>query len=155
MCRRLPCVLLAVVFLLTACSNIPRIGVYKLEVNQGNYVTQEMVERLKPDLSKSQVRLILGTPLVTDAFHSDRWEYVYHHEVNGKRVEQRRFTVFFADDKLARWEGDKAPPAPSYRSSTADAGASLSDASGTEARKERAKADEKGFFGRIWEKLGF
>ena len=145
MYRPLRWLLLALVVALAGCSYVQRLGVYKLEINQGNYVTKDMVERLRPDMTKSQVRLILGTPLVIDVFHADRWDYVYHHEVGGKAVENRRFAVFFTNDKLAKWEGDDAPAAPVYRASTAEEAA----------KKEPAKSEEKGFFGRLWEKIGF
>ena len=85
-------------------------GVYKLDINQGNYLTQDMVEKLKVGQSKQQVRLILGTPLVTSAFRDNRWDYVYEFNRQGKTLEHRQFVVYFVDDKLARWEGDEAPP---------------------------------------------
>lgn len=140
--RRLRWFFCAAVFALTACSHLPHVGVYKLEINQGNYVTQDMVERLKPDMTRGQVKLVLGTPLVTDAFHADRWDYVYYHGVDGRLVEKRNFAVYFANDKLAKWEGDQAPPAPSYRPSEPGEG------------KTKAE-EEKGFFGKLRDKLGF
>jgi len=65
-----------------------------------------MVSRLKPGMSKSQVRFALGTPLLTDAFHADRWDYVYLLQKGGKVREKRTVTVVFVDDKLQRLEGD-------------------------------------------------
>ena len=101
--------------LLAGCSSVPRIpGVtpYKIDIQQGNYVTQEMVSQLKPGMTKDQVRNVLGTPLLTDIFHADRWDYVYWFEgADGKR-DQRRITVYFADEKLARVTGDVVPAAP-------------------------------------------
>jgi outer membrane protein assembly factor BamE len=137
---RLRRLLLAVLFALSACSYIPRVGVYKLEVNQGNYVTEDMVEKLRPGMTKSQARLVLGTPLVIDVFHADRWDYVYHHEAEGKTNDQRRFSVYFQDDKLASWEGDKAPPSVTYKAS----------ASGT----APTAPDDKGFFRNLLDKIG-
>jgi outer membrane protein assembly factor BamE len=137
---RLRRLLLAVVLALSACSYIPHVGVYKLEVNQGNYVTQDMVEKLRPGMTKSQVRLVLGTPLVIDVFHADRWDYVYHHEVGGATNEQRRFSVLFQEDKLASWEGDKAPAVVTYKAST----------SGT----APTAPEEKGFFRNLLDKIG-
>ena len=102
--------------LLAACStwrdyvpDMRRFGVYKLDINQGNYITQDMVEKLKEGQTKQQVRLILGTPLVVSAFRDSRWDYVYEYTRQGKVVEQRKFFVYFTDDKLARWEGDELP----------------------------------------------
>jgi outer membrane protein assembly factor BamE len=106
--RRLALLLIA--FALSACSWLPGVGIYKLEINQGNYVTSDMAEKLRLGQTKNQVRAVLGTPLVADAFHGDRWEYVYILEQRGRVVEQRRFSVFFEDDKLARWGGDELPP---------------------------------------------
>jgi outer membrane protein assembly factor BamE len=85
------------------------LGVYKLDINQGNYVTQDMVDKLKEGQTKQQVRLILGTPLLVSAFRDNRWDYVYEYTRQGRKVEHRQFTVYFADDKLARWEGDELP----------------------------------------------
>ena len=76
---------LALVILLPACSYVPRIpGVtpYKIEIQQGNFVSQDMVSQLKPGMTKEQVRFVLGTPLVTDIFHPDRWDYLYWREAN-------------------------------------------------------------------------
>lgn len=96
--------------LLAACSDAPPITrvltPYRVDVRQGNFVTQEMVAQLRPGLSRDQVRFILGTPLVTDMFHVDRWEYVYRFQPGRGEVQQRRLTVYFQDNKLARVAGD-------------------------------------------------
>ncbi|MEO8487723.1 MAG: outer membrane protein assembly factor BamE [Betaproteobacteria bacterium] len=84
-------------------------GVYKIDINQGNFITQDMVDRLKVGQSRPQVRLVLGTPLVQSAFRDNRWDYVYEFTRQGRRIDHRQFTVYFADDKLARWEGDEMP----------------------------------------------
>jgi outer membrane protein assembly factor BamE len=86
-----------------------RLGVYKLDINQGNYITQDMVDKLREGQNKQQVRLILGTPLVVSAFRDNRWDYIYEYTRQGRRIEQRKFSVYFAEDKLARWEGDELP----------------------------------------------
>jgi outer membrane protein assembly factor BamE len=75
-------------------------------------VTQEMVEKLRPGMTPSQVRFILGTPLVVDAFHKDRWDYVYRFSKRGTLQESRRIVIVFQDDKLARIEGDVVPAKP-------------------------------------------
>ena len=65
---------------LSGCGFVPRIpGVspYRIDIQQGNYISQDMVGQLKPGMSKEQVRLTLGTPLLTDIFHADHWDYVY------------------------------------------------------------------------------
>jgi len=97
------------VILLSGCSYVPRIpGVtpFRIEIQQGNYISQEMVAQLKPGMSKEQVRLALGTPLLNDVFHADRWDYVYWREKPGMKREQRKLTVFFEDGKLNRLDGD-------------------------------------------------
>ena len=91
---------------------MPSLGVYKIDVNQGNFVTQDAVEKLKVGQTKSQVRLILGTPLIADAFHGNRWDYVYRFERQGRTLEERKFLVEFKDDKLERWGGDEVPVSP-------------------------------------------
>jgi outer membrane protein assembly factor BamE len=98
---------------LTACGvpRIPGITPYKMDIQQGNYVSQEQVAQLKPGMTREQVRFILGTPLLTDIFHGERWDYVYWREApNGKR-ESRRIAVIFAEGKLERLEGDVVSPA--------------------------------------------
>lgn len=84
-------------------------GVYKLDINQGNYLTQDLVDKLKVGQTKQQVRTLLGTPLVTTVFRDNRWDYVYEFRRQGRVLEHRQFTVYFTDDKLARWEGDELP----------------------------------------------
>lgn len=96
--------------LLAACSGTPAItnvlSPYRIDVRQGNLVTQEMVAQLKPGLSREQVRFILGSPLVADMFHADRWDYVYRFQPGRGEVQQRAMTVFFQDNKLVRVAGD-------------------------------------------------
>jgi outer membrane protein assembly factor BamE len=96
------------------CSSVPRIpGVtpYKMEIQQGNYISQEMVSQLKPGMSKDQVRFILGTPLLTDIFHADRWDYLYWREAQDGARESRRVALHFESGVLARIDGDVASPA--------------------------------------------
>ena len=98
-----------IVMLSAGCGFVPRIpGVtpYRIEIQQGNFISQDMVAQLKPGMSKEQVRLALGTPLLTDIFHADRWDYVYWRERPGAKLEQRKLTVFFEDGKLTRLDGD-------------------------------------------------
>ncbi|HKE40607.1 MAG TPA: outer membrane protein assembly factor BamE [Casimicrobiaceae bacterium] len=107
-------VLCAVGIALATCGcSWQTLGVYKLDINQGNYVTQDQVDRLKVGLSRQQVKTVLGTPLLADPFHANRWDYVYIFERQAKVLEQRRLAVYFVDDRVARWEGDEMPPPPS------------------------------------------
>jgi len=85
---------------------------YRMEIQQGNYVTQEMVSQLKPGLTRDQVRFVLGTPLVNDIFHDERWDYIFvRRRANSTDVEQRRIAVFFEDGKLKRVDGDSVASA--------------------------------------------
>ena len=89
------------------CGYFPILSPYTIEVQQGNYITQEMTAQLKPGLTRDQVRFVLGTPLVSDVFHDDRWDYVFtRRRANSKDVEVRRIAVYFEDGKLKRVEGD-------------------------------------------------
>jgi outer membrane protein assembly factor BamE len=100
--------------LLPACRSVempkvPGVTPYRMVIQQGNFISQEMVAQLKPGMTREQVRFVLGTPLVTDIFHADRWDYIYFRELpNGKR-EQRNLTVVFEKDRLARVLGDLLP----------------------------------------------
>jgi outer membrane protein assembly factor BamE len=92
-----------------ACARVPRIpGItpYKMDIQQGNYVSQDMIAQLKPGMSREQVRYLLGTPLVADIFHADRWDYVYWREAPDGKREERKVALFFADDRLERITGD-------------------------------------------------
>lgn len=82
---------------------------YKIEVVQGNVVTKEQVQALRNGMTRQQVREILGTPLLTDIFHANRWDYVFTIRRQGVEAQQRRLTVFFDGDALARYEGDEMP----------------------------------------------
>ncbi|TFZ06646.1 outer membrane protein assembly factor BamE [Ramlibacter henchirensis] len=82
---------------------------YKVEVVQGNFVSREQVEQLKPGMSRQQVRDLLGTPLVTSLFHDDRWDYVFTLKRDGVQEQPRRLTVFFSGEALQRFEGDTMP----------------------------------------------
>jgi outer membrane protein assembly factor BamE len=98
---------IATALTLTACSFF---APYRIDVRQGNYIDDAMLEQLKPGMTREQVRFALGSPLVADVFHSDRWDYVYRFRSgNGSKEEHRAISVFFVNDKLDRVEGDIAP----------------------------------------------
>jgi outer membrane protein assembly factor BamE len=88
--------------LISGCFLVP----HKIDIQQGNYVDQQMVSKLKTDMTRSQVRFILGTPLIADPFHPDRWDYVYMTGRAGDVDRKRRLTVVFEDDRLVRIDGD-------------------------------------------------
>ena len=88
-----------VILTLSACSKDKIPGVYRIDIQQGNQVTQEMLSKLEPGMTKSQVSFVMGTPMLIDVFHPNRWDYIYSfHPGNGQR-EQRRITLFFDDEE--------------------------------------------------------
>lgn len=97
--------LLTLPLLAAACGLTP----YRIEIQQGNFITQEMVAQLSPGLTRDQVRFVLGTPLVSDIFHQERWDYVFMRQrARSREVEYRRIAVFFEEGRLKRIEGDGA-----------------------------------------------
>jgi outer membrane protein assembly factor BamE len=96
---------------------------YRVDIGQGNLITQPMVDQLKAGMSRDQVRSILGTPLLVDPFRTNRWDYVFELRKAGRPAENRRFFVEFEGEQLSRWSGDGLPkdlsdialPAPAAR----------------------------------------
>ena len=82
------------------------LATHKIDIQQGNYVDQQMVAKLKPEMTRSQVRFILGTPLVADVFHPNRWDYVYLTGKAGDVRRQRKITIVFDGDRLKFIDGD-------------------------------------------------
>lgn len=85
---------------------------YRIEIVQGNVVTREQAEAVKPGMSRAQVRDILGSPLLTDIFHADRWDYVFTIRRQGAEPQRRSVVLRFDGDRLARMD---APELPSER----------------------------------------
>ena len=98
------------VFLCASCSSgLPGLKPYHLDVQQGNVVTSKMMLQLKPGMTKSQVRYVMGTPLLQDSFHQDRWDYIYQMNKGGVIIERRRVILEFNNDGLAKVRGDVIP----------------------------------------------
>ena len=96
--------------LLVGCgSSAPALKPFKMDIQQGNVVTSKMLLQLKPGMTKSQVRFIMGTPLIVDSFHKNRWDYFYQMRQAGKIVEQRRVILDFEKDLLTKVRGDVVP----------------------------------------------
>ena len=95
--------------ILAACSSLRFPGVYRIPVQQGNYLETNMVAQLKPGLTKRQVRYIMGTPLIEDSFHQDRWDYYYSVKRGENQLRNNHFVVYFKNDKLTHWDGDYTP----------------------------------------------
>ena len=108
--NRLPILLVAAVIGLSACSaeRISNFPSYKLKVIQGNQLDVRAVSSLQQGMSRDQVQLLLGTPLLRDPFHSDRWDYTYEISRNGvvNQAETRNLTVWFENDRLVKAEGN-------------------------------------------------
>jgi outer membrane protein assembly factor BamE len=146
--------------LLAACSTKPSfINEYKIDIQQGNVLTAEMVAQLKPGQTRDQVRFLLGTPLIADIFHQQRWDYVYRYQ-NGRTqaVESRKFAVFFdAEGRLVRVEGDVAQAEvadlsmPVAKTRLVDLGSLSGDA----ADKPLPPREEPSYYRRFMDMLGF
>lgn len=91
----------------SGCSYFP--GVYKIDIQQGNVVTQDMIDQLRPGMSKRQVQFVMGTPLIQDTFDQSRWDYIYSLQPGGEARQQESISLFFEDDKLSHFEGDFIP----------------------------------------------
>lgn len=102
---------------LTACSTwssakddfLGFITPYRVEVVQGNVVTKEMLAQLREGLTREQVRYVLGSPLITDVFHADRWDYAFSIRRQGAEPQERRVTVYFEQDRVSRFDASALP----------------------------------------------
>lgn len=149
------------VFLLTllaGCSSVPRIvNEYKIDVQQGNVLSQEMVSQLRPGLSKDQVRFILGTPMLQDMFHASHWDYVYSLKKGSTgEVELRKFSTFFdANNRLVRVAGDVTAATAEDTSKAGESRMREIDLGSISADAVAPPPEEQGFFSRMLEKVGF
>ena len=143
--RNLPIhALLAAALTLGGCGSVNGSWIYKIDVQQGNVITQDMVDKLKPGMTANQVRYVMGSPSVVDAFHSYRWDYVYSRQVGGGKRTQERLSLYFKDGVLASMEGDFHPR-------PADAIAQETPKETTVTVPEGAiQKREQGFFSRLW-----
>ena len=93
---------------LAGCGSI----INRIDIEQGNIVAPETFAKLKPGMTRTEVRQLLGTPLLTDVFHANRWDYYFRNEKRGKLVEQNRFSVYFENEKVVahRRRADASPP---------------------------------------------
>lgn len=98
--------LLMSMFTLSGCSGIGFPGVYLVNIDQGNIVDQDMVDQLKPEMTRRQVRFLLGTPIVEDTFNNDRWDYIRVVRRGEDTLLKRRLTVVFENDVLVDVKGD-------------------------------------------------
>jgi outer membrane protein assembly factor BamE len=94
---------------LSACGSTKWGFPYRADIQQGNWITAAQVARLERGMSRAQVRFVLGTPVLQDVMHADRWDYTYYNQPGYGDRELRQLTVWFEGDALARWEGDAQP----------------------------------------------
>jgi len=149
-CARAPLLAAAAAVVLAGCSTmtapfdtwipyVSQFGVYRIDINQGNFLSQDMVDKLKEGQTKQQVRLVLGTPLIASVFRENRWDYTYEFRRNGRVETHRQFTVYFKDDLLTRWEGDELPKSVQE----------LNRVAATKALPDDPFGDDGGFVGKI------
>jgi outer membrane protein assembly factor BamE len=99
----------ALAIVLSACGGTKWGFPYKVDMQQGNWITSEQVARLEKGMTREQVRFILGTPVLQDIFRSNRWDYTYYSKPGYGDAEERKFTVWFKGDVLDHWDGNKQP----------------------------------------------
>ena len=96
--------------LLSGCSgSLSFLSAYRINVEQGNIVTPEMIEQLQPGMTRRQVRFVMGTPLIEDTFNTDRWDYRYFLRNGNKTLKESKLSVFFEGDNLVNVTGSEVP----------------------------------------------
>lgn len=105
--RRVLAGLLVLAFAAQSGCQFPRL--YRITVQQGNVITQEMINKLKPGMTRSQVAFVMGEPVLKNTFDDNKWDYIYTVDLPGYYQEQKRVTLFFTGDVLAYMTGDLAP----------------------------------------------
>ena len=111
------CGLTLLLSLLTACAVVDdpvaramrKVTPYRIEVVQGNFVSKEQVQALRPGMTRNQVKEILGTPLIASVFHADRWDYAFTIRRKGTPPQQRKLSVFFQNDAFIKVESQELP----------------------------------------------
>ncbi len=95
--------------ILSGCSLSRFPGVYRINIEQGNILTQEMIDQLEPGMTQRQVKFILGTPLVRDSLNQNRWDYRYLLRTGNETIKQSLVTIYFDEEILSNVEGDMLP----------------------------------------------
>jgi outer membrane protein assembly factor BamE len=111
---------LAVLFMVALAAAGTSGCVYRMNIQQGNFLENRLVDQLKVGMTRSQVRYLLGTPMVPDAFDADRWDYLYYLKKGRLRApEQRLLTVYFEEEKVARIDHHGAAVTPAQQAAAA------------------------------------
>lgn len=87
---------------------------YRPDIQQGNFVSQEMLDQLKTGMTRDQVKFLLGTPLLADMFHADRWDYPFYLARGNGELTTSRVTVYFKENKVDHWDGAHLPTEREY-----------------------------------------
>ncbi|MBL1142726.1 MAG: outer membrane protein assembly factor BamE [Proteobacteria bacterium] len=127
--------------------NLPLL--YKIDIQQGNVIEQDMLNKLRPGMDKNQVKFIMGTPVIVDPFHNERWEYIFSFQEGGGVREQRHITIHFDDnEKLSHITGDiEVSNKPRVENDI------VTEKEAVIVPEGSYKKDEKGFFGKLWDKV--
>lgn len=143
--KLLICIVSLVSVAVTGCASwIP--SIYKIDIQQGNVISQARLNQVQPGMTKRQVQFLMGTPLVQDPFHRNRWDYVYTMQRGHGKRKETRLTMLFKQDKLVRITGDLRP----------HPGAAAPGAGNQKAIEVHPTPGEhKGFFKRLLDDLGF
>lgn len=96
-------------FFLTSCSGFYFPGVHRINIQQGNFITQQMVDKLKPGMTKNQVRFVMGEAVLGGSLEKDRWDYIHTIKVSGGDTLKATLTLHFVNNRLDRFEGDYVP----------------------------------------------
>ena len=102
-------ILLLAVTSLVACSSFRFPGVHRINVQQGNVVTQQMIDKLRPGMTHSQVRFVLGNPVIDDQLDASRWDYFYSFQIAGGSTIRKVLSVYFVEERLSYFAGDFLP----------------------------------------------
>lgn len=150
---------LSILLAILVLGNTGCVKLYKIDVQQGSVVTPELAARVKPGMSKREVRGVLGTPPLADPFHVDRWDYVYSFRPGGQKEESvtSRITVYFRNDVVVSIDNSQA--AKDLGQSTAETTAPLTPDQTIVMKgepgelKDPGKPQQEGFFKRFWDKI--
>ncbi|MES9946018.1 outer membrane protein assembly factor BamE [Candidatus Thiodiazotropha sp. CDECU1] len=108
--KKILIIILTLLPLLTGCSSWEDFSlVHSPDIEQGNIITPEMVALLEPGMSKRQVRFALGSPMLIDVFHQQRWDYLFSVKRRNEPMEIKRYSLYFDGDRLARFGGEIEP----------------------------------------------
>ena len=140
-------------FFLAACASDPVVNrlpfVYRIDIQQGNVITQEMVDKLRTGMNKRQAQFVLGAPMLIDPFHANRWDYFYHYKpgTDGKgEATQERISLFFEDERLIEITGTLHPdPKPDELPTNRQVTVTV----------PRQEAEDVGILTRTWRWMGF